>query len=144
MLTLACAIAIALCADWIIAIFFGPSFTEAARLAQVLAAACFLTACKTVLSSGLKGMNALGAVGHGELAGLVVSAAALAILLPLFGVLGAAFAAIFAQATAVMVMAAAVRRHLGTSFSQLFRPSRVDFGGLVKFAHSLRVRHDTR
>jgi O-antigen/teichoic acid export membrane protein len=144
MLTLAGAIAIMLCADWIVAAFFGRSFIEAARLAQILAVASFLTACKSVVSSGLKGMNALGAVGRGEIAGLVVSGATLALLLPLLGVLGAALAVVFAQAAAVTVMAAGVRRHLGTSLLQLLRPSRVDFRGLAKLAHTLRVRYDTR
>lgn len=143
-LTLACAIAIVLCADWIVAVFFGRSFIEAARLAQVLAVASFLVACKAVLSSGLKGLNALGAVGRGEIAGLVVSGATLALLLPLLGVLGAALAVTFAQAAAIMVMTAGVRHHLGISFFQLLRPSRADFEGLVKLAHTLRFRHDTR
>jgi len=144
MLTLAGAVGIALCADWIIAIFFGPSFLEATRIAQVLAAASFLIASKAVLSSGLKGLNALGAVARGEIVGLVVSAAALALLLPVLGVLGAALAMALAQGAAVTVMAVGTRRHLGISFLQLLRPSRVDFEFIAKLTHTLWPRHGTR
>lgn len=140
-ITLVGAIAIVLCADWIVAIFFGRSFIEAARLAQVLAVASFLMACKGILSSGLKGLSALGVVGGAEIAGLVVSTATLALLLPILGVLGAALAVTLAQAAAVMVMAAGLRRHLRVDILQLLRPSRADFGAI---ARALTFRHGTR
>jgi O-antigen/teichoic acid export membrane protein len=124
----------------ILSLFFGPLFEDADVIAKLLAVSGTLMTLKLVTASALKGANALGPVNRAETAGLVVSAVALAVLLPAFGLVGACLAAIASQLTALAVIASRVRRTFGVGFLSLFRPAPGDARRFVEVLARLRPR----
>jgi Na+-driven multidrug efflux pump len=60
------------------------------------------------------------------------------LLLPAYGIIGAAWAVVIAQWSSFALMAILARRNLGTSLLQLFRPTAEDWGLLVGGLRRLR------
>lgn len=121
------AVAVITFADWIVTAFFGSAFAAAGGLARLLAVAALLSGVKTVLAAGLKGLGHPLAAVRGEAAGLGCAVLALALLLPAYGLVGAAVAAIVAQLAGLVVMAADGRRALRTPWISLLRPKARDW-----------------
>jgi hypothetical protein len=66
-----------------------------------------------------------------ELVSLGVTVAALAVLLPLLGVMGAALASVLAYSTALVVLITGAARELGVSRSALLRVERGEIGSMI-------------
>lgn len=92
----ALAIPAALAAPFLIDVVFGEEFGDAADVARILVLASALLATGRVLGSILKAVNRPLEAGTAELAGLAVTAVALAALLPAFDLTGAAVASALA------------------------------------------------
>jgi O-antigen/teichoic acid export membrane protein len=114
-------------APWIVRFFFGEAFTPATSAARVLIVAGIPMACNTVLGAGLKGFNRPLTASAAEIISLVVTAVALAVLLPRYEILGAAWASLLAYSASCAFMLWSVRRHLGMTLMQLFRPTEDDW-----------------
>ncbi len=125
-------------AGLILSIFFGPAFAAAKPVAMVLAVAMFLLGFKLVLAAGFKGLGRPLVPARGELAGLLCSVVSLAVLMPLYGLFGAAIAAVLAQAAGLVYMMIDGRRSLDRSWADLLRPRVDDVRMVVDQLRALR------
>lgn len=85
---------------WLLPLAFGSSFAPAVPVARVLIVAGFLLSCRRILVVFLQAAGRPGRTAIGELLALVTLAGAAAILVPLIGLMGAAFALILAASVA--------------------------------------------
>jgi O-antigen/teichoic acid export membrane protein len=118
-------------APWIVRFFFGHEFVQATSAARVLIIAGIPMACNAVLVAGLRGFNRPMTASFAEILSLAVTAAALAVLLPRYEILGAAWASLLAYTATCGFMMWSVRRHLGMSLTQLFRPTHDDWNRVM-------------
>ena len=115
-----------LLANWLIVTVFGRQFGPAGNVAQVLLLSIVPFNLKLVFTGILKAINRgleAGAVQSGI---FVLSLLLLALLLPMFGLMGAALAALCAQTIAASIMADRIRRALGLGFRDLLWPYPAD------------------
>jgi O-antigen/teichoic acid export membrane protein len=125
-------------AGLILSVFFGTAFAEAKPIAMVLAVAMFLLGLKLVLSAGFKGLGRPLVPARGELAGLLCSVVSLASLMPLYGLFGAALAAVIAQAGGLVCMMIDGRRDIGSGWVDVLRPRAEDVRMIVGQLRALR------
>lgn len=92
----ACA-CLALAAPHIIGFFFGREFQPAAGPCRLLAAASLFRGCRSLAGAVLNGGNRPGVASRAEVLCLVFSLALLAVLLPRYGIMGAAAASMLAN-----------------------------------------------
>ena len=85
----------------LIEVFFGAAFAGAVDAARVLLAAAGVLATGRVLASILKAVGRPLDPGKAELLGLLVTVVSLAVLLPAFGIVGAAIASLLAYAASL-------------------------------------------
>lgn len=135
-------IALAVAAPTLLRVFFGESFAPSQPVALVLLMGAFPLAMKTVFSFGLKACDRGAVVGQAELVALAVSAAVLAVLVPQFGLIGAAAASPLAQGGALVYMLFRMRRDLGFRTRDLFVPRRADLALVRELVRSLRRRSE--
>jgi O-antigen/teichoic acid export membrane protein len=119
--------------EWLIALVFGRSFVSAAPVMQVLLLMIIPLNAKCVMAAALKGLNHALSVGMVQAAALMISLAALAILLPTLGLMGAAIASLVTQLAAAVMMAAEVRRRLGVGFKDQLWPCAEDVTFVLGF-----------
>lgn len=133
-------LALAAVMPWLLVWFFGGAFAAAVPLAWVLLAAAVPLSLKAMISSGLKGYDRGALVGQAEIVTLAASAAALALLVPLFGLMGAAWASVLAQAGALAFLLARIRRATGIEAKDLLLPRRADLAVVGDMVAALRAR----
>jgi O-antigen/teichoic acid export membrane protein len=97
--------ALALVAPWLVPALFGREFSPAVRVTQVLAAAALFVSLSAVLSDGFRGMSRPGVPAAAEAASLAVAALLLWLLIPRYGLMGAATATLAANAAGFALMA---------------------------------------
>ena len=119
--------------EWLIALVFGQSFVSAAPVMQVLLLMIIPLNVKCVMVAALKGLNHALSVGAVQSAALILSLIALAILLPIFGLMGAAVASLVTQIAAAVMMGAEVRRRLGVGFKDQLSPCAEDVSFVLAF-----------
>ena len=83
---------------------FGEAFVEAPAVAPVLVAATVLLGANHVLSDGLRGAGRMNFVSTAETIGLFVTIAALSVLLPPWGIAGAAWASVLSYGIVFLVL----------------------------------------
>jgi antigen flippase len=103
---------------------FGRAFHGSASLARILLVASVLLATGRVLGSVLKAVNRPLDAGIGELAGLAVTVASLAVLLPAVGLTGAAVASLLAYGTTMAWLTYRTARALDLGVADLLLPAR--------------------
>jgi O-antigen/teichoic acid export membrane protein len=111
--TAACAAVVAVLAaacPVLLPLLFGEAFRPAVVITQLLLVGAFLTGVRRVLADGLRGLGQPGAGTVAELATWAALVAALAVLVPPFGVTGAAFGFVLSSAAGLAVLAASPRR----------------------------------
>jgi O-antigen/teichoic acid export membrane protein len=96
---------------WLLPLAFGASFAPAIPVARVLIVAGFLLSCRRILVIFLQAAGRPGRTAVGEVIALVALAAAAAILVPPIGLMGAAFALIFAATVANAYLLWMLRDH---------------------------------
>jgi O-antigen/teichoic acid export membrane protein len=108
---LAIVVPLALSASWLVPWVFGPEYREAVPLIWILAPGGVFLAVNAVLGDLLRGRGRPLTVAWAQGAGAVVTVAGLVLLLPVFGVHGAAAASTASYAVTCAWMAGALRRH---------------------------------
>lgn len=110
-----------------IPLLFGDGFEDAVVPGMVLVVATGILGFGFVLQECLRGLGLPRAVLQAEVAGLVVSMLALAVLLPAFGILGAALASILGYSAVVWGLLRRATAATGLRYSDLLRPTRQEF-----------------
>jgi O-antigen/teichoic acid export membrane protein len=128
--TVAGATVMGVSALYVVPLLFGSSFVGAVPLVLLLVPATIVLGMNLVLSTAFRGVGRPDVASKAELAGLVVTCVGLAVLLPRYGVYGAAVASLVAYASIHAYMAAKVRDIFGTNFKVLYVPRHDDLTAL--------------
>lgn len=127
-----------------VVILFGERFRAAIPAALILMPAAGVLGLNLVLQEGLRGMGHPYAPLQAELAGLAVTAVALALMLRPMGIMGAAIASLLGYSTVNAVLLINTRRCTRTSLRDLLLPRLGDFKhtlvrlvALVRFSETL-------
>lgn len=124
------AIAIGLLGAIIIPVAFGSAFQEAVPLLAVLVPASVMLGMNDILSTAFLGIGRPDVTSKGELVGLVVTVAALSVLLPRYGVLGAALASLLAYGSIHVYLTRQAVVIIGTDLKSLCVPTHDDVAAL--------------
>jgi O-antigen/teichoic acid export membrane protein len=121
------AAALALATPFLIRLFFGPAFTPATHVAQVLLLAAVFLGMNRVLGEAVRGFNKPLIPGLAEGIAALVTLASLAALLPVLGIMGAAIASLLAYGTSLGYMVWFCASRLEISPAMLLVPRRSDW-----------------
>src|SRR5271157_1227636 len=105
-----------------VVVLFGAAFHGAIPAALVLVPAAAVAGLNVVAGEGLRGMGRPVEAMKAEFIGLGVTAVALALLLPRFGIMGAALASLLAYSTVTAALFTYARRLTGESTATLLLP----------------------
>jgi antigen flippase len=110
---IALVIVAAMCATahWLVPFFFGQSFTAAVTVTYIVLPGTVFLSARRVLSEGLKGRGYPLAGTVGELFSLAWIAVALAVLVPLWGIYGAAVALTSSYVVSMALLVVIAARH---------------------------------
>jgi O-antigen/teichoic acid export membrane protein len=114
-------------APWLIGTVFGDTYLPAVDAARILALSGIAYTLKVMLTTYMRASNRMRIVAQSEGVGIVVTIIALAVLLPLFGLIGAAIAQVIAFTIPALFMAYLINRETGLSIIGLFRFERRDW-----------------
>ena len=114
-------------APWLIGIVFGNAYLPATDAARVLALSGIAYTLKVMLTTYMRASNRMRIVTKCEGLGIAVTVIALAVLLPLFGLVGAAIAQVLAFTIPALFLAFLVSRETGLSIVGLFRFEKRDW-----------------
>ena len=131
------AVAIGLLGAIVIPVAFGSAFQDAVPLLAVLMPAALILGMNDILSTAFLGIDRPDITSKGELVGLVVTVAALSVLLPRYGVLGAALASLLAYGSIHVYLTRQAVVILGTDLKSLCVPTHDDLAALRRLgAHA--------
>jgi O-antigen/teichoic acid export membrane protein len=136
--TVATAVALLVLNPILVPLLFGKPFAPAALIANIMLLGLPAAAAKLMFIQALKSWDRSLIIGHAELIGLIAAAIALFVLLPLFGIAGAAASLVIANLVAAIAMAVSLHRHLGLSLAILFTPTADDWRLVGDLLKSLR------
>ena len=105
-------------------LFFGSAYTVGANVTRVTAVASIAFATTRSLEAVLRALNRPLAAGIAEIVALGATIVALAVMLPAFGLVGAAWASLIAYSISGAWMATRIRATAGVPIRQLFLPDR--------------------
>lgn len=110
---IAVVIVAAMCAaaQWLVPFFFGSQFSAAVTITYIVLPGTVFLSARRVLSEGLKGRGYPLAGTVGELVSLAWIAVALAIFVPLWGIIGAAIALTSSYVVSMLLLVAIAARH---------------------------------
>ena len=108
--------------EQIISLFFGSAFRPVADVARVLLVAAVILGMNRVLSAAARGIGRPLDAGIAEGLALLVTILVLAVLLPIYGLLGAAVASLLAYLVSTGWMLHKTRRALDVSIRSLISP----------------------
>lgn len=111
----AIAVPVVVAAPALLGLFFGEAFVEVADVARILLIAAVVLSTGRLLAAILKGLGTPLAAGVGELTALAINVPALALLLPAFGLTGAAVASLVAYAVSAVWLSRRVAAAVGES-----------------------------
>ena len=109
-------------APQLIDLVFGSEYASVADIARILLAGSIAFSTARCLEAILRAIDMPWQASLGELIALVITFVALAALLPLFGLTGAAIASLLAYATSLTWMLKVTSRRLGISIRNLPTP----------------------
>ncbi|HUA55314.1 MAG TPA: oligosaccharide flippase family protein [Candidatus Sulfotelmatobacter sp.] len=118
-------------APLIVRLLFGGAFADATPIVRVLLLGAIPIAVKEFFVLAFKAYDRSLAISKGELATLVANVALLALLIPRFGLIGAATAYVAVRWLSTLYLAWLVRRELGLRLTPLLAPTREDLGRLA-------------
>lgn len=124
--TVFAATVVAISAVYLVPLLFGPSFAGAVPLVFLLVPATIILGMNLMLSTAFRGIGRPDVASKAELAGLIATCGTLALLLPRYGVYGAAIASLVAYASIQAYLAARATTILGTNLKSLCLPTRSD------------------
>jgi O-antigen/teichoic acid export membrane protein len=126
-LSIAAAISLGIVSYWLVPLLFGEPFRPSVPIAWVLMLGMVPFAAKSMLGDALKAWDRSLAISHAEIVGLVTAVVALAILLPTFGIIGAAWSLVATHVATAIAMAFSLHRQLGIAVLPLLRPTPDDW-----------------
>lgn len=112
-------------------IVFGASFAPAIPATMVLVVAAVCLGMNQFLEEAVRGLGRPGLATVAELCGFAVTAVGLAVLLPRFGILGAALASLLSYATVLIMLVVILHRRLGLRPRDLLLPRPADVRSLL-------------
>jgi O-antigen/teichoic acid export membrane protein len=124
----------------VLPLVFGADFTPSVRMAQVLFGAGILSAVGSITGAGLLSVGRPTARSVGQVAGLVVNVAMLALLVPALGAIGAAWATVGAYAVMAAVSVWQFRRLTGISARACLLTTPDDLRFIRQLPRRLRAR----
>jgi O-antigen/teichoic acid export membrane protein len=113
---------------WLIRLLFGEAFASAANVCRVLLVAAVVLGTGRAVGAILKAVNRPLDAGIAETLALLVTIGALAVLLPVMGIMGAGLASLFAYVVSTAFALRRAGRALGVSTPGLLLPARGDWG----------------
>ncbi len=124
--TAAVAAALFVLAHWLVPLLFGRAFTPAISIVYILLLSTPPFAAKLMFIQALKAWDRPLLISRGEFIGLIAAAAALAVLLPRYGLVGAAWSLVIANLAAALAMAWSLRQELRLGARTLLTPTAAD------------------
>ena len=121
-------------APWLIGFVFGRAYLPAVDPARILALSGMGYTLKIMLTTYMRAGNRMRIVTQSEGIGILATVIALLLLLPPFGLIGAAIAQVLAFTIPALYMAFQVNRDTGLSITGLFRFERRDLRVFEEFA----------
>jgi O-antigen/teichoic acid export membrane protein len=118
-------------APWVVTALFGQAFAETTPIVRILLLGAPPIALREFFVLAFKAYDRTLAISKGELATLVVNAALLAILIPGFGLTGAAVAYVATRWASVLYLGWLLRRELDLAVGALLTPTRDDLDKLI-------------
>ncbi len=131
---------IILLAPWVIQLFFGKAFAIGANITRVTAVASIAFAVTRVMEGVLRGVGKPLTAGMAEFVALGATVAGLAILLPALGLIGAAWATLFAYCVSGVWMAWRIRSFIDLPIGQLLTPDREGLTVVLSRLRDLRTK----
>ncbi len=128
-------VAVTLATPWAITILFGAGFRPAIPSGLILVPAGAIAAWNQVLEAGLRGLGRPAAVMQAEIAGVVVTAVALWLMLGPLGILGAAIASLLSYLTVTLMLLVNARWATGASIASLVAPKFSDLRAVGRLAY---------
>jgi O-antigen/teichoic acid export membrane protein len=125
-------------APWLIGTIFGSAYLPATDAARILALSGIAYTLKVMLTTYMRASNRMRIVAQSEGVGIVVTIVALVILLPLFGLIGAAIAQVVAFTIPALFMSFLINRETGLSIVGLFRFERRDWQVFAELKNRFR------
>ena len=139
----ATAVAFACVTPALMTALYGSAFRACVPAALILVGANAIAMTNNVLEDGLRGLGDPRAILRAELLGLIVTAAALALLLGPLGIIGAAIASVVGYAGVSAGLAVSLKRH-GVTLDDTFRPRAADIANIFRMAATARVFYRRR
>lgn len=130
---------------WILPLLFGESFRPAVPVAAILLSGLLPLAARIMCQQALKSWDRPLVIWRAELVGLIAAGAALALLIPTFGIIGAAWSVVASQIASAGVMGWSLHRGLGLNLFVLLVPTADDWAlarrGLVRALKTVGLGH---
>jgi len=139
-MTLPGAAALAAASMILVPMLFGDAFRDAVPLVMVLIPATVVLGMNQLLATAFRGLGRPGVGSTSELIGMLVTVGALALLLPRYGVFGAAAASLLAYTASHLYLLRQVRPILGGGPRNLFVLNGDDLKALFGALHNARLR----
>jgi O-antigen/teichoic acid export membrane protein len=130
-------IVIAVSAPVAVPLLFGESFAVPIVLPVLLAAATAILGVNGIIEEGLRGLGEPRSILVGELTGLAVTILLLFLLLPIWGITGAAVASLGGYGTVCFILAWRTRRQIGLPVSELLVPTKADLQSMGRHGLAL-------
>ena len=111
---------------WLVPLLFGAPFASAVLVANLLLLGLIPFAAKIMFAAALKAWDRALAIPRAEIWGLVTIAPALFLLVPDYGLYGAAIATVLAQLVSAVTLGVRLGRELDVNPLRLMHPSRDD------------------
>lgn len=132
---------LALAAEPILRLFFGPEFAGGALTVRITLLAMLPLALVRLLAGDLKGRGRPGLVSIAALLALVVTVVGDLVLIPMFGIAGAAIASLLSYSASAAMLLVAYRRVTGASILDLL-PDRTDLSAILRLIQRNQPRPD--
>jgi O-antigen/teichoic acid export membrane protein len=127
LLMLSTTVVLYLLAPWIVGLLYGKSFMPAVPVLRVLLLGVTPLAIRELFNTAFKAFERPLSSTKGEVMALIVNAGCLALLVPWFGLLGAAWAFVIVRWTSILYLGWLVNRDLGLGLVDLFMPRHTDW-----------------
>lgn len=138
-ITLCGAVTIFILNPILVPLFYGAAFAPSIQLSRIMLLGTVPIALSTLMSAGFRAQNHTWVITYANLAGLVTAAALLFLLVPRYGVRGAAWALVAAQWAPCLVSLALSQKFTGASIAALTILTAEDIGLLRSSIATLRA-----
>ena len=136
--TIACTAILLPLNPWLVPLLFGQPFDRAATVANIMLLGLPAASAKILFMNALKAWDRPLVIGQAEIAGLIAAAASLVVLLPGYGIIGAAWSLVVANVVAAAVLGVALQRSLNLPVLRLLVPTADDWTMLTGLLRRLR------